>query len=231
MNKPYLKKIKEIEDFTVWDVDGKHIRDHIDREFTNFGQHYRFPFIPKHEFWIDHEAHPGETKFFIDHMLIEWQLMDEGKTYEYAIGIADKRELTERKKSKKYIKSKDDKAIPKELYVKKLEERGEVTVWLVDGELVRDLYYIEFTEGGHHYVYDFVPKYEVWLDDDLETTELPYVLLHELHERNLMHLGWTYDSAHHSSSIIEYKCRRDPSKLEEYIKLEVLKSSDLKAGK
>ncbi|MEK7504361.1 MAG: hypothetical protein AAB550_02585 [Patescibacteria group bacterium] len=222
MNKPYIRELEEVDGFKVWEVDGKYIRDNTDREFTNFGQHFRFPFIPKHEFWIDHEAHPGETKFFIDHMIIEWQLMDQGKKYDYAIGVADKKELAERKKFR---------ADPKKLYIKKLEERGEVTVWLVDGELVRDLYYIEFTEGGHHYVYDFVPKYEVWLDDDLETAELPYVLLHELHERNLMHTGLTYNHAHHSSSIIEYKCRRDPSKLEEYIKFEVLKSSDSKVGK
>jgi hypothetical protein len=218
------KKLLVIEGFTVFDVDGKYIRDNIDREFTNFGQHFRFPFIPKHEFWIDHEAHPGETKYFIDHMIIEWHLMNDGKTYDYAIGVADKKELLERKHSQKYQSHKSQHTIPKELYVRKLEERGEVVVWLVDGELVRDLYYIEFTEGGHHYVYDFVPKYEVWLDDDLKENELPYVLLHELHERNLMHKGWTYDHAHHSSSIIEYKCRRDPSKLEEYINLEVLKA-------
>src|SRR3989344_4079706 len=99
----YIRELEEVEGFKVWEVDGKYVRDNLDREFTNFGQHYRFKFIPKNEFWIDHESHPGETKFFIDHMVVEWQLMDEGKTYDYAIGVADRRELIERKKSKKYL--------------------------------------------------------------------------------------------------------------------------------
>jgi hypothetical protein len=28
----------------------------MDEEFTNFGQHYRYPYIPKNELWIDQEA-------------------------------------------------------------------------------------------------------------------------------------------------------------------------------
>ncbi len=73
---------------------------------------------------------------------------------------------------------------------------------------MRDLFYVDFTEGGHEFVYDFVPKGEVWIDNDLGPAERAFVILHELHERNLMAKGMHYDSAHLSSSIIEYKCRR-----------------------
>ena len=39
----YIKKVDERGDIQVWTVDGSYIRGHIDEEFTNYGQHYRFP--------------------------------------------------------------------------------------------------------------------------------------------------------------------------------------------
>lgn len=54
---PYLEKVDKRGNLEVWIVDGSYIRSHIDAEFTNFGQHYSFPFIPKnnilrrHPFW------------------------------------------------------------------------------------------------------------------------------------------------------------------------------------
>ena len=46
---PSLEKIDERRNPEVWVVDGAYIRNHIDEEFTNFGQHYSFPYIPKNE--------------------------------------------------------------------------------------------------------------------------------------------------------------------------------------
>jgi hypothetical protein len=60
-----------------------------DEEFTNFGQHYRFRFIPTHEFWIDHEHGLGEQRIFIDHLLVEHRLMAGGMPYDQALGKAD----------------------------------------------------------------------------------------------------------------------------------------------
>ena len=54
---------------------------------------------------------------------------------------------------------------------------------------------------------------EVWIDNDLEELERPYVLLHELHERNLMAKGWTYSKAHEDSSKLEYHYRHHPNEL------------------
>ena len=53
---PYLQKDDTRGDYQVWIVDGAYIRGHIDEEFTNFGQHYRFPYIPENELWLDREA-------------------------------------------------------------------------------------------------------------------------------------------------------------------------------
>ena len=226
MEKPYIKKLETVGDFEVWEVDGMYIRNNMNREFTNFGQHFRFPFIPRHEFWIDRKQSEEETDYFIHHMLVEWNLMDEGVSYDDAIEKADRKEMRERKKSDLMIKTRKKmtdtgKKIPRELYVQKLADIESPHIWIVRGELVRDLFFIDFTEGGHHFVYDFVPYNEVWLDNDLVPAEREYVLLHELHERCLMFKGWTYEHAHNSSSYIEYQCRRKPKLLSEYINKEM----------
>jgi hypothetical protein len=57
---PYLEKIDERGNLQVWIVEGSYIRSHIDEEFTNFGQHYRFPYIPKNEFGIEQETKKGQ---------------------------------------------------------------------------------------------------------------------------------------------------------------------------
>lgn len=227
-DKPYIKKLETIEDFDVWVVDGKYIRDSIDREFTNFGQHFRFPFIPTHEFWIDKQYSADESSYFLDHMILEWQLMNDGKSYDFALEKADAREIKERKKStlmkREKIISLSNEGVPKNFYKEKITENAGVAVWVVKGVLVRDLYFIDFTEGGHHFVYDFVPFKEVWIDDELNPSERSFVLLHELHERYLMYTGTTYHHAHHSSSIIEYKCRRDPAQLNTRMDVEIEKN-------
>jgi hypothetical protein len=41
----YIEKIDERGDLQVWIVDGAYIRTHMDEEFTNFGQHYRVPYV------------------------------------------------------------------------------------------------------------------------------------------------------------------------------------------
>jgi hypothetical protein len=80
----YIKKFAAISKFSAWLVDGQYIRTHLDEEFTNFGQHFRFRFIPRNEFWIDHLHAPGEEHFYIDHLLVENRLMAGGLDYFHA---------------------------------------------------------------------------------------------------------------------------------------------------
>ena len=227
MKKPYLKKLDQIGALAVWIVDGQFVRKNIDEEFTNFGQHYRFRFIPLHEFWIDAEHGLGEQRFFIDHLLVEHRLMAGGMTYDRALEKADAVERRERHKTELI---REISRLPRKGIVENIHKRllktysGTVKVWLVKGELVRSLYFIDFTEGGHDQVYHFVPKNEVWLDDDLGPGERKFVLLHELHERHVMTLGWPYFKAHRSASRIEYHCRAHPEELEADLRLEAEKN-------
>jgi hypothetical protein len=95
----YIEKIDQRGDFLVWIVNGSYIRGHIDEEFTNFGQHYRFTYIPLKEFWIDKEAQHDERQFSIDHLLIEHNLMSKGIPYDKALPQADNRERIERRRA------------------------------------------------------------------------------------------------------------------------------------
>ena len=231
MKKPYLKKFSEVSDFKVFIVDGEYIRENMDEEFTNFGQHYLFSFIPKDEFWIDRERVGWEYKYYINSMLTINRLLAKGMNRGEAIKIADKEERSERAKSqlvkkriklKKYPKKLID-SVHKDLLQKYSTKK--VKIWIVSGVIVRGLFFLDFTEGGHGYVYSFIPKNEVWIDDDLDPDEIKFVLLHELHERNLMAKGMKYDPAHKNSSEIEYYCRKHPERINQELKKEIKKNN------
>jgi hypothetical protein len=214
---PYLQRDESRGEYQVWIVDGANVRGHIDEEFTNFGQHYRFPYIPKKEFWIDKEAEHDERTFFIDHLLVEHDLMAKGASYGDALTQADRVERKERRLAGDVRKAThpgkklpDASAVHERLW-KKLKQG--VSIWIVNGRLVRSAFDIDFTEGGHDHVYDFVPKGEVWIDDAIEEKERRFVLLHELHERNRMAEGWLYNKAHAESSHLEFRCRHHPGEL------------------
>ena len=221
---PYLSKADQRGDFQVWIVDGTYIRGHIDEEFTNFGQHYRYPYIPDKEFWIDREAQHDERQFFIDHLLVEHELMAKGMPYGDALTKADEVERKERRLSGDLRKvthqgqSLPDPAMVEERLWKKLENG--VSVWIVNGRLVRSAYDIDFTAGGHDHVYEFVPPATVWIDDAIEEMERGFVLLHELHERNKMEKGMPYSQAHAESSRMEFRCRHHPDELHDALSAE-----------
>ncbi len=213
----YIEKVDERGNFKIWIVDGSYIRTHIDEEFTNFGQHFRYSYIPEDELWIDREAEHDERQFFIDHLLVEHRLMAKGLPYGKALVEADREERKERRRAgdvsrltKHGKELPDGKQVHERLW-KKLESG--LGVWIVNGRLVRSVFDIDFTEGGHDYVYEFVPENEVWIDDAIVEPERGYVLLHELHERNLMARGWSYNKAHADSSLVEYHCRHYPDEL------------------
>jgi len=221
---PYLKELEKRGEITAWLVDGAYVRGHINEEFTNFGQHYQYHFIPLKEFWIDREAHADEQRFFIDHLLLEHRLMAKGVPLREAIAIGNRAERRERRRAGDLSRlTHHGRKLPegKDVHVrlwKKLENG--LGVWIVNGRLVRSVFDLDFTEGGHDYVYEFVPENEVWIDDDVVEVERGYVLVHELHERNRMAQGWPYEKAHSESSRLEYRCRHHPDELHEALAAE-----------
>jgi hypothetical protein len=244
--KPYIKKYGVFSGFNVWIVDGRYVRTHIDEEFTNFGQHYRFDFIPKNELWIDKPySGGGEEKYYIEHMIVENRLMASGKTYHQAIRSADLVEQKERKKFEMIHKKIDanEKFESMQDRVKKrflnAYSTKKLKIWIIDGQMVRNLFFIDFTQGGHDKVYPFIPEDEIWIDDDLGPRERKFVLLHEIHERNLMTgsqgvlnitRGYAkfdrayekvYEKAHKSASEIENYARHHPKKINSILRKEI----------
>ncbi|MFH1425417.1 MAG: hypothetical protein ABIG28_01655 [archaeon] len=61
----YLKKFGKVGKYVVWIVDENYIWTNIDEEFTNFGQHYNFKFIPKNELWINDDLAVEERDFVL----------------------------------------------------------------------------------------------------------------------------------------------------------------------
>jgi hypothetical protein len=229
--KPYLKLLERVEGFDVWIVNGEYVRENLDEEFTNFGQHLNFRYIPAREFWIDAENAPDETPFFIAHLLEEHRLMAQGVRYGDALTRGDDVELSERLKTGpgREAAALRDSGRTAELLARVhktlLSEWSDgVKVWVVDGELVRDVFNIDFTEGGHDKVYRFIPANEVWIDNDVMPEERKFILLHELHERALMARGWPYAKAHPDSSRIEYYYRHNPAGLDAALRAEIAKN-------
>ena len=229
--KPYLRMSGRVQGFDVWVVNGQHVRENLDEEFTNFGQHFEFRFIPAGEFWLDEENAPGEAQFFLDHLLVENRLMARGVAYDTALEEADKAEKAERLATAKareayaLLAAREMPRLVARVHKKLLEDwSAGVQVWVVDGELVRDVLFIDFTEGGHDKVYDFIPPKEVWIDDDVRPEERRFILLHELYERRLMSGGWAYGNAHRDSSRLESHYRRHPGGLDAALRAEISKN-------
>lgn len=212
---PYIEVLKELSDVVSSDgskvkvvmVDGDWIRAEIDQEWTNFGQHYRFKFVPENEFWLSSENPKDEYPFYIEHLKKEFELMRDGHSYEDAIVQADRVEMVKRRETndlEKVLNKKTKRVDHDKFHVKLIKtlESG-VECWKVNGRLVRSVLDVDFVSGGHEYVYFFVPENEVWVDNKASSDDVPYILLHELHERNLMEKGSPYSKAHADSSKIE----------------------------
>jgi hypothetical protein len=220
---PYVERLEQRGGLSVWLVDGSYVRRNIDEEFSNFGHHYSCTAIPKDEIWLDQEAVPDEQPFFLHHARVERELMVQGKGYDTAREEANKEEREMRVHTgdvrKLHQGKKPVRADVVHARLWKALGNG-VHVWFVKGRLVRSLYDVEFTEGGHDYVYEFVPPNEVWIDDDVHEEERSFVLFHELHERNLMAKGMDYDTAHDDASKLERRYRNHPAELHEALAAE-----------
>ena len=245
--KPYIKKISDIEGFSIWYVNGYWIRKYLDKSFPNYGSRRTFTFIPKDEFWIDIENGAKESHYIIINFLAFQKALENDKSYEEAIEISTKVEKSERGKSKllkrlKKIRIKGNlikKIHKKQLFVKYTEN---LEIWLVRGNLVRSLFHVDFNQGGHEFVYPFVPKNEVWIDDSLYYKERVYVLIHELYERQLMIHGRKYDKvglainqrmkgdtkyAHPAAEDLEFWCRNHPKSIKRILLREIRENERL----
>lgn len=97
---------------------------------------------------------------------------------------------------------------------------GHQEVVLVDGPKLRDLVFIDFTEGGNTQIYPWLPLHEIWIDICNEAEAQP-ILLHELAEWNRMRAGASYDAAHNMANVLEQAVRSDASQYHRLIAREI----------
>ena len=220
---PYLERLGRRGGIEIWQVDGAWIRQRRDVDFTNFGHHGSFDFVPPDEIWLDVEADPDEKHLFLRHALAEWREVKKGADYDEARKRAVKSERRLRARSRDAARVLGPERLPhaEKVHVRlwKQLENG-LCIWLVDGRLVRSNFHVEFTFGGHEHVYEFVPPNEIWIDDDVRPIERGFVLLHELVERRLMAQGELYLKAHEAANVLERRARRTPAMLHELLAAE-----------
>jgi uncharacterized protein len=82
-------------------------------------------------------------------------------------------------------------------------------IYVVDGNFVRSNIYVDFVLGGHGYIYDFIPKDEIWVEQVQNGADEQYNLTHEIIEYLLMKLcKQDYDKAHEFTAHVEDILRR-----------------------
>lgn len=206
------------EGWRFYSVDASAVRNVAkpDEEFGNFASQDQFPdLIPPGEIWIGEKNLEKEGTFFIANALTRFKEKENGSEDDraYTAGLNTERFLRERLTGLKFRAGKPHKRVPPVLYIEQYitlpDERFPITAWLVDGNRVRSLYKTDYTEGGHGYVYRWVPKNQIWLEKDLDRWELPFILSHEYLELRLMRdEGIEYDKAHEICAKVEFDLRK-----------------------
>ena len=87
----------------------------------------------------------------------------------------------------------------------------DVHIYKIDAEYVRDNIDIDYTMGGHGYVYpNYIPENEVWIEDTMDDEDIFTTAIHELTERREMKTkGVDYSTAHDTASAAEKKFRKE----------------------
>ncbi len=210
------KEIEEIGDYRIFLVNASAIRDKStnDDNFNHLAVHEDYPsLIPKNEIWISKDISKHERQFLIHNGVNRYEALRKGikDTYTYAL----KRERAEREKVDG-IKFDPKAPPPEKLYVKVYCEipSDNIKVWLIDGEIARDLYKTDFIEGGNCEVYKWVPEGEIWIEKNLrERQEIPITILHEYVESTLMReKKFKYGKAHNIAVKVDWRRRQNFSK-------------------
>jgi hypothetical protein len=102
-------------------------------------------------------------------------------------------------------------------YLKLIEVRDAVKVFLVDGNNVRTFQDTDFTQGGHSFSFSkIIPKDEIWVDQEAAPDEQRYIIDHYFIERALMQQGWNYVDALNMADKVQRK-ERGKKRLERFL--------------
>jgi len=171
-------------------VDAAKIRNTIETDFSEWGTHEEYVFIPRGELWVDRFL-KSESDLF----LALYKLEKKMKEAPY--------EAFRLEASKLFTKK-----MPDGPRTVKVCECDGLRIRYVDGRDVRRGLDPNFLLGGHGLVYSYIPKREIWVDAHSNPKEWQYTIAHEMTERGLMAQGRTYADAHDFAIAAERSLRR-----------------------
>jgi hypothetical protein len=209
------------DNYGIWIIDGNIVRQMLYKEFLYGGNEQRYLFVPKGEIWIDNDISSEEFDLTVAHELNERHLMAKfGWTYQAAHDSSLSLELTIRHKNEeicrsheaalkevgvtdsyniKEIKQMQDSIRLENIYRIPMGTRDGITVWVVDGYLVRKNIYPDFGNSGNDLAYHFIPSKEIWIDGQVSCEETEYSVSLEMMERKQMEEGKSYSDAYESA--------------------------------
>ncbi len=204
--------------FSIWIVDGYKARHKIYPEFLYGGNEQRYLFNPKGEIWIDNAVSCEEYELTLAHELNERHLMAKfGWTYDRSHDSSLAIEVVMRRKfddicrrheaslhkvsptdhdNIKEIRDLPDSIQIRQIYRVPLREVNGVSIWVVDGYMVRKTIYPDFGFSGNDKGYHFIPSGEIWIDGQISSEETEYSIAEELIEREQMIAGKSYSEAY-----------------------------------
>jgi hypothetical protein len=204
-------------DYTLFTVNGLAVRNasQPDEQFGNFATSDDFPdVIGAREVWITEKLAPREGVFFAANALTQLARTAAGAADQaYDDGIDVERALRESVNGVAFRDGRPHSRVPDAVYLDEYvtlpDPKGRVSVRLIDGNLARSYYKTDYTQGGHGFVYPWVPRAEIWVVYGVDRRELPFIVCHEYLERRLMRdAGLGYDRAHEIASALEFDLRR-----------------------
>lgn len=206
------------DNYDIWIVDGNVVRQKIYKEFLYGGNEQRYLFNPKGEIWIDNAISSEEFDLTLAHELNERHLMAKfGWTYEAAhdsslfleqvirhdnLRICQDHESSLNKVSvrdsynTREIRNEPDSMFLQNIYRIPMGNRDGISVWVVDGYLVRKNIYPDFGFSGNDLAYHFIPSHEIWIDGQVSCEETEYSITLEMQERKMMLEGKSYSDAY-----------------------------------
>lgn len=223
------------ENFDIWIIDGNRVREKIYKEFLYGGNEQRYIFNPKGEIWIDNAISCEEYDLTVAHELNERHLMAKfGWTYQTAHDSSLMLEQVIRRRNQEICSAheaslkkvsvldsyniKEIRNIPDSIYLQNIYRipegiRDSITIWVVDGYLIRKNIYPDFGFSGNDLAYHFIPPKEIWIDGQVSCEETEYSIALEMNERKLMSEGISYSDAYEDAVQIIQNSRDAMEKL------------------
>jgi hypothetical protein len=239
--------------YNVWIIDGNTVRQKIYKEFLYGGNEQRYVYNPKGEIWIDNAISCEEFDLTVAHELNERHLMAKfGWTYEVAhdsslmleqvirhsnqeicaaheaslkkVSVLDSYNIKEIRNLPDSIKLQNIYRIPE-------GTRDGISIWVVDGYLIRKNFYPDFGFSGNDLAYHFIPPNEIWIDGQVSCEETEYSIALEMKERQLMVEGESYSDAYEDAVQMIQKQREVMERLaKSHFKIAIPDSLERDAG-